>query len=189
MRTTEPEPHYNNRLASVLSIPKFATWLRQMRRASETRRQAGNQSAPCPSMSLVSTPTGSNQGRSKLRLFWRRLVGAVAIYALAMQPLLLTVAGSQLAQASALDEVTFSELCQHSSDGNPATPADQKHPAQQHCLQCFSGAFVLLGAPQSVAVATVDREFRELGPPGRALRLSSASRYSVACPRGPPFSA
>jgi hypothetical protein len=134
-------------------------------------------------------PTGPNQGCSKLRLFWRRLVGAVAIYALAMQPLLLTVAGSQLAQASALDEVMFSELCQHNADGSPVAPADQKHPAQQHCLQCFSGAFVLLGAPQSVAVAADDREFRKLHPPGRALRLSSASRYSVAAPRGPPLSA
>jgi hypothetical protein len=138
---------------------------------------------------LVSTPTGPNQGCSKLRLFWRRLVGAVAIYALAMQPLLLTVAGSQLAQASALDEVMFSELCQHNADGTPVAPTDQKHPAQQHCLQCFSGAFVFLGAPQSATVASVDREFRKLRPPGRALRLSSASRYSIATPRGPPLSA
>src|SRR5512135_3664654 len=117
---------------------------------------------------LVSTPSRSNQGRLRLRLFWRRLVGAVAIYALAMQPLLLTVAGSQLAQASALDDVAFAQLCQHSADGSPLAPADQKHPAQQHCLQCFSGAFVVVGAPQSATVAAVDREFRKLRPPGRA---------------------
>jgi hypothetical protein len=103
-----------------------------------------------------------------------------------MQPLLLTIAGSQLAQASALDQVTFSELCQHNADGSPVAPADQGHPAQQHCLQCFSGAFVLLGAPQSVAVAAVDREFRKLRLSGRTLRLSSTSQYSVAQPRGPP---
>jgi hypothetical protein len=138
---------------------------------------------------LVSMPTGPNQACSRMRLFWRRLVGAVAIYALAMQPLLLTVAGSQFAQASALDQVTLSELCQHNADGSPLAPDDQKHPAQQHCLQCFSGAFVFLGAPQSTTVASVDREFRKLRPLGRALRLSSASRYSIAHPRGPPLSA
>jgi hypothetical protein len=134
-------------------------------------------------------PTGPNQGYSKLRSFWRRLVGVVAIYALVMQPLLLTVAGSQLAQASILDEVTFSQLCLHNADGSPVAPADQnKHPAHQHCLQCFSGAFVLLDAPQSVTVASTDREFRKLRQSGRALRLSSASQYSVARPRGPPLS-
>ena len=138
---------------------------------------------------LVSTPTGSNQGRLRLRLFWRRLVGAAAIYALVMQPLLLTVVGAQFAQASVLDDVTLSQLCQHNADGIPVAPADQeKHPAHQHCLQCFSGAFVL-GSPQSALVVSADREFRKLRQSGRALRLPSSSQYSVARPRGPPFSA
>ena len=140
--------------------------------------------------SSVSMQTGPNQASSKRRPFWRRLIGVIAIYALVMQPLLLTVAGSQLAQASVLDDVTFSQLCLHNADGSPVAPADQnKHPAHQHCLQCFSGAFVLLDAPQSVTVASIDREFSKLRQSGRALRLSSASRYSVARPRGPPLSA
>jgi hypothetical protein len=122
-------------------------------------------------------------------MFWRRLVGAVAIYALVMQPLLLTVVGGQLAQAAALDEAAFAELCQHNADGSPVAPADQqKHPAHQHCLQCFSGAFVLHGAPQAVTIASVDREFRKQPLSGRALRLSSTSQYSAARPRGPPLS-
>jgi hypothetical protein len=134
--------------------------------------------------------TGPNQARSKLRPFWRRLIGIIAIYALVMQPLLLTVAGGQLAQASVLDEVSFSQLCLHNADGSPVAPADQKkHPAHQHCLQCFSGAFHFLDAQQPVTVASADREFRKLRQSGRALRLSSASQYSVARPRGPPLSA
>jgi hypothetical protein len=134
--------------------------------------------------------TGPNQASSKLRLFWRRLVGAVAIYALVMQPLLLTVAGTQLAQASVLDEVTFAQLCLHNADGSPVAPADQqKHPAHHHCLQCFSGAFHLLDAPQPVTVASADREFRTLRQSGRSFRLSSSSQYSIARPRGPPLSA
>lgn len=106
-----------------------------------------------------------------------------------MQPLLLTVIGTQLAQASALDDVALSQLCQHNANGTPVAPADQeKHPAHQHCLQCFSGAFVL-GSQQSIVVASADRDFRKLRQSGRALRLPSSSQYSVARPRGPPLSA
>jgi len=135
-------------------------------------------------------PSGSNQADQRRRPFWRKLVGMLALYALVMQPLLLTFAGNQLAQASVLDEVTFAQLCLHNADGSPVAPSDQKkHPAHQHCLQCFSGAFLLLDAPQPVTVASADREFRKLRQSGRALRLSSSSRYSVARPRGPPLNA
>ena len=138
----------------------------------------------------MSTPTGSNQGRLRLRQFWRRLVGAAAIYSLVMQPLLLTVIGTQLAQASALDDVALSQLCQHNANGTPVAPADQeKHPAHQHCLQCFSGAFHLFGAPLSTNVASADPSFQKLHQSWRLLRLSRSSQYSVARPRGPPFSA
>jgi hypothetical protein len=47
------------------------------------------------------------------RRFWRRLVGAAAIYALIMQPLLLAVVGAQLANASAIDDFSLSQLCLH----------------------------------------------------------------------------
>jgi hypothetical protein len=135
-------------------------------------------------------PARPNQGRSKLRPFWRKLIGVVAIYALVMQPLLLAVVGSQIAQASAFDELSLSQLCEHALDGSPVAPADQqKHPAQQHCLQCFAGAFHLLGAPQPVGVASVDQAFRKLRQSGHPLRLFSSSQYSVARPRGPPLSA
>src|SRR5580704_11726088 len=87
-----------------------------------------------------------------LRRFWRRLVGAAAIYALVMQPLLLAV-GPQLADASALDDLTLSQLCLHTTDGSPVAPADQtKYPAHNHCLRCFAGALHLLDAPQPVTV-------------------------------------
>jgi hypothetical protein len=106
-----------------------------------------------------------------------------------MQPLLLTVAGGQLAQAAAFDQVAFAQLCSHNADGSPVAPSDQrKHPAHQHCLQCFSAAFVLLDAPKPATVASVDREFRKLRQSGREPRLPSASRYSAARPRGPPLS-
>ena len=107
--------------------------------------------------------SGPNQATSRLRTFWRKLVGAIAIYALVMQPLLLSVAGSQLAQASVLDEAAFAQLCLHNSDGSPASPSDQgKHPADQHCMHCCVGAFHVFDAPEPFAVALAEREFRTL---------------------------
>src|SRR5580692_4397538 len=98
--------------------------------------------------------SGPNQASLKLRQFWRRLVGAVAIYALAMQPLLLTVAGTQLAQASVLDQVTFAELCLHNADGSPVAPADREfHKLHQ------SGRSLRLSSLSQYSVA------RPRGPP------------------------
>jgi hypothetical protein len=131
-----------------------------------------------------------NHTRLERRRFWQRLVGAAAIYALIMQPLLLSFVGAQLAQASALDGYSLSQLCLHATDGSPLSPADQqKHPADHHCDLCFAGAFHLLDAPRSIAVQYVRSEIGEVRLSAHPLRLSSFSRYSVARPRGPPLSA
>jgi hypothetical protein len=133
--------------------------------------------------------TSSNQAGSWLR-FLRKLIGAVTIYALVAQPLLLAVVGAAPTQASVVDELSLS-LCLHQTDGgNPAAPADQQgHPANDHCLLCFSGAFHLLGASDPSTISTVDRQIRKLRPTTRPLQLASSSLYSVARPRGPPLSA
>jgi hypothetical protein len=112
------------------------------------------------------------------------------IYALMMQPLLLAVVGTQLANAATLDEQSLSQLCQHATDGSPIAPADQsKHPAEDHCSLCFAGAFHLLDAPRPVVFAYVRPEGSKLRQSARPLHLSSFARYSVARPRGPPLSA
>ena len=124
------------------------------------------------------------------RRFWQRLVGAAAIYALIMQPLLLSFVSAQLAQASTLDGVSLSQLCLHATDGSPVSPADQqKHPADHHCDLCFAGAFHLLDAPRPIAVQYLSSEIGELLQSAHPLRLSPLARYSVARPRGPPLSA
>jgi hypothetical protein len=128
-----------------------------------------------------------NQASSRLG-FWRRLVGAAAIYALVMQPLLLAVVGTQLAQASALDNFSLSELCLHRIDGSPAGD-QQKHSADSHCLLCFAGAFHLLDAPDPTTASLVSPEMGKLRQSAQPLRLNSTPRYSVARPRGPPLSA
>jgi len=131
--------------------------------------------------------TARNQASSGLG-FWRKLVSAVAIYALIMQPLLTAFVGTHLAQASALDDVALSQLCLHQTDGSPAVPADQ-HPAHNHCLLCFAGAFHLLDAPDPTTVSLVSPEMRKLRQSAHSLGPISTSQYSVARPRGPPFSA
>ena len=124
------------------------------------------------------------------RRFWQRLVGAAAIYALIMQPLLLSLVGAQLANASNLDDFSLSQLCQHATDSSPISPADpQKHPADHHCDVCFTGAFHLLDAPQPIALQYVRSEIGEMRQSPHPLRLSTSARYSVARPRGPPLSA
>jgi len=131
-----------------------------------------------------------NHTRLERRRFWQRLVGAAAIYALIMQPLLLSLINAQLANASTLDGLSLSQLCLHATDGSPLSPADpHKHPADHHCDLCFTGAFHLLDAPRPIVVQYVRSEIGEVRQSPHPLRLSSFSRYSVARPRGPPLSA
>jgi hypothetical protein len=118
------------------------------------------------------------------------MVGAAAIYALIMQPLLLSFVGAQLAQASVLDGFSLSQLCLHATDSSPLSPSDpNKHPADHHCDLCFAGAFHLLDAPRPIAVQYVSFEIGKVRHSPRPLCLSSFTRYSVARPRGPPLSA
>jgi hypothetical protein len=131
-----------------------------------------------------------NHTRLERRRFWQRLVGAAAIYALIMQPLLLSLISAQLANASTLDGLSLTQLCLHATDGSPLSPPDQqKHPADHHCDLCFAGAFHLLDAPRPAVVQYVRSEIGEVRQSAHPLRLSSFSRYSVARPRGPPLSA
>jgi len=114
---------------------------------------------------------GPNQAGPGPRPFWRRLVSALAIYALVMQPLLLTIAGSQFAQAAAFDDIALTQLCLHNADGSPVAPSDQKNPSHHHCVQCFAGAFNLLDAPQPITVASVDQRVPKVPSCGTSATL------------------
>jgi hypothetical protein len=136
--------------------------------------------------------TGQDKARLRLglRRYWCRLVSVAVVYAIVMQPLLLSVAGTQMAQAAALDDLALSQLCLHSPDGSPLSPDDQsKHPAHDHCSLCFTRAFQLLDGPRPVSIGLFSLEFRKIRQSALPLRLPSFLRYSVARPRGPPLSA
>ncbi len=138
--------------------------------------------------SISSTIMGIGQNRANpgTRSFWRRLVGTALIYALIMQPLLLTIVGAQLANASAID-VTLSQICRHATDGSPLSPLDQhKFPAHHHCAFCFAAAFPLLDAPPAITIQNVRSETSKVRQSAHPPRLSWFSRYLVARPRGPP---
>jgi hypothetical protein len=133
------------------------------------------------------------------RSFWRRLVGTALIYALIMQQLMLAVAGVQpgaassigasAIDASAINDISLSQLCLHATDGDPVSPTgEHKHPADDHCASCFAGAFHLLDAPRPVIVRYVSSEIGKVRRSVHPIRLSSFLRYSVARPRGPPLS-
>lgn len=135
---------------------------------------------------------GSEQNRASERpwQFWRRLVGTALIYALILQPLLLAIVGAQLANASATDNLSLSQLCQHGTNGSPLSPDDRhQHPAEDHCALCFAAAFHLLDAPRPATIQPLTSVAGEVAQSAHPQRLSLFSRYSVARPRGPPLSA
>jgi hypothetical protein len=107
-----------------------------------------------------------------------------------MQPLFLAVVGTQLANASALDDFSLTQLCLNATNGGPAAPTDQpRHHGHNHCIFCFAGAFHLLDAPQPLTIKHVSLVVSEVRQLAHPLRLSVFSQYSVARPRGPPLSA
>lgn len=141
---------------------------------------------------IGSTVMGVEQNRASVgpRLFWRRLVGTALVYALILQPLLLIINGAQLANASAIHDLSLSQLCQHATDRSPISPADRhQHPANDHCALCFAAAFHLLDAPRPATIQPVRSATGKVGQSAHPLRLSLFSRYTAARPRGPPLRA
>ena len=127
------------------------------------------------------------------RRLWRRLTGIVVIYALVMQSLFFgLVAAPAFALASGGDGFPAFELCQHGPDGAPVAPADLPgHHGDAHCIFCFAGIHHYLGqgpVPSSL-LGQADLKSASLRWPADNRRVSILSRYSIARPRGPPFSA
>jgi hypothetical protein len=122
---------------------------------------------------------------------WRQFVGAVAIYALVIQSVLLAAFCVPLAaNASAGAGLPAFELCLHGGDNGPLSPADQpgQHPGN-HCIFCFAGTHHSLAAPPQFSIQQVTMEIGSHWQPENPWRLATFSQYSVARPRGPPLSA
>jgi hypothetical protein len=120
---------------------------------------------------------------------WRTLLSVVVAYTVAIQSLLIAVAGFSLPADAGQNAPPF-ELCLHDGSGAPELPAG--NPDQSgctHCIFCFAGAqhAVIGTAPAifhriNVAMVVVPRLGDRSG-------LRWLTRYTIASPRGPPFSA
>ena len=127
----------------------------------------------------------SGLGRNGSR-YWRAVLSVVVAYAVAIQSLLIVVAGFSL-PADADQNAPAFELCLHNSSGTPEVPASKPDFSDcAHCIFCFAGAqdAVLGGTPavfHRVTVAVVIARWL-----GHTPGLDRLTRYTIANPRGPP---
>ena len=129
----------------------------------------------------------SGLGRNGSR-YWRAVLSVVVAYAVAIQSLLIVVAGFSLPADGGQNAPAF-ELCLHDASGAPQLPAgNPDHSGCTHCIFCFAGAHhaVIGTAPAvfhrvNVAIVVVSRL-------GETFGLRWLTRYTIASPRGPPLS-
>jgi hypothetical protein len=121
---------------------------------------------------------------------WRRIVGCVLAYALALQGFILALDTGRPASAAGPDPAWSGfELCTHSSLGSaaPGTPS-QSPVGDDHCVFCTAGAVYVSGAPpdapQYSKVVLADVAWLLAAP-----RLVAFSVNENAWPRGPPAAA
>ena len=116
----------------------------------------------------------------------RSLLSVVVAYAIAVQSLLIAIAGFSLPADADLNAPAFA-LCLHDSSGAEKLPAGYSDRSGcTHCIFCFAGAHhaLVTAAPASfgrVQIAEITVPW--LGDERSAARLF---RYIIANPRGPP---
>jgi hypothetical protein len=121
--------------------------------------------------------------------FWQSLLSVIVAYAVAIQSLLIGVAGLSM-PANAGENAAAFELCLHDTSGVPELPASKPDLSDcTHCIFCFAGDLdaVIGTAPAlfhriNVAVVVVPWRGDSSGP-------KLPTRYTIASPRGPPVSA
>jgi hypothetical protein len=118
---------------------------------------------------------------------WRPLIGVIVAYAVAMQALLVVLAGFTLA-AQADPSVPAFELCHHDAQDAPASPSGNPGDTGcSHCIFCFAGSYQALVAPPPVLFHRVNVEIVDALPSTGNRIISLRSPHSIASPRGPPL--
>ena len=140
---------------------------------------------------MISGAAGAGNDRIKLQRhdFWRALLSVVVAYLVAIQTLLIAIAGFSLPADVGQNASAF-ELCLHDVSSTPEAPASKPDLSDcTHCIFCFAGAHhaVISTAPAvfhrvNVAMVVVSRL-------GETSGLRWLTRYTIASPRGPPLSA
>jgi hypothetical protein len=120
---------------------------------------------------------------------WRALLSVVVACAVAVQSLLITVAGFSVLADVDRNAPGF-ELCLHDTSGAPELPAGKPDlPSCVHCIFCFAGAHDAVVGTAPVLFHRVNIAMVVLPWFGDTSGLRRLTRYTIASPRGPPFSA
>jgi hypothetical protein len=121
--------------------------------------------------------------------FWRSLLSVIVAYAVAIQSILIAVAGFSMPADAGQNAPAF-ELCLHDASGAPQLPADNPdHSGCTHCIFCFAGAHHAVIGSAPAIFHRVDVAMLVVPPPCDTSGLTRLARYTIANPRGPPFSA
>jgi hypothetical protein len=130
----------------------------------------------------------NGSGRIDARL-WRSLLSVVVAYAIAIQSLMIAVAGFSLPAGASQNGPAF-ELCLHDTSGAPALPADKPDLSGcSHCIFCFAGAHHAVIGAAPAGVHRIDVAMVTVVWRGDASGIVRLTRHSIASPRGPPSSA
>jgi hypothetical protein len=120
---------------------------------------------------------------------WRALLSVVVACAVAVQSALIAVAGFSVPVGVDPNTPGF-ELCLHDTSGAPELPAGKPDlSGYTHCIFCIAGAHdVVIGTAPAffhrVIISMVVVPWF-----GDTSGLRRLTRYTIASPRGPPFSA
>lgn len=121
--------------------------------------------------------------------FWRSLLSVVVCYAVAIQSLLVALAGFSMPADAGQNAPAF-ELCVRDPAVAPALPAgNPDHSGCTHCIFCFAGAHHALVGSAPAVFHRVHVAMVVVPWHGDTLDLKRLTRYTIANPRGPPLSA
>ena len=128
----------------------------------------------------------SGLGRNGTR-YWRSLLSVVVAYAVAIQGLLIAVAGFSL-PADAGQNAPAIELCLHDASGAPELPASKPDLSDcTHCIFCFAGAHDAVIGTAPAVFHRVNVAMVVVPWLGDTFGLARLIRYTIATPLGSPI--
>jgi len=127
----------------------------------------------------------NGSGRIGARL-WRSLLSVVVAYAIAIQSLMIAVAGFSVPAEASQNGPAF-ELCLHDTSGAPALPADKPDLSGcTHCIFCFAGAHHAMVGAAPAFFGRVELAAVVVPWLGNERSIALITRHTIANPRGPP---
>jgi hypothetical protein len=117
---------------------------------------------------------------------WRSLLSIAVAYAIAVQSLMIAVAGFSLSAEASQNGPAF-ELCLHDTAGTPALPADKPDLSGcTHCIFCFAGAHHAMAGAAQVFFGRIELATVVIPWLGNERSTALITPHTIANPRGPP---